>query len=89
MIEPGHPSIRDNCLSLIRLIQAQGAGQWLEGRTERLDRDTLLYLCKFAFMTALVTKAQMAVILEADRQELKQLVRGWYDDHRRKGCGMC
>jgi len=89
MIEPGHPSIREHCLSLARRIEAQGAGQWLEGRIERLDRDTLLYLCKFAFMTALITKAQIAEMLQLDRQELKLLVRGWYDDHRRKGCGIC
>ncbi len=89
MIEPGHPSIAQHCQNLAARIRAQGAGQWLEGKIERQDRDALVYLCKFAFMTALITKSEIAAILELDRSELKALVRGWYDDHRAKGCGMC
>ena len=89
MIEPGHPSIAPHCQALAKRIRDQGAGQWLESKLDRLDRDTLVYLCKFAFMTALITKAEIAAILSLDRAEIRALVRGWYDDHRAKGCGMC
>lgn len=89
MIEPGHPSIALHCQNLAARIRAQGAGQWLDGRLDVLDRDALVYLCKFAFMTAMITKREIGAILGLDRAELKALVRGWYDDHRAKGCGMC
>ena len=47
--------------------------------------ESLIYLCKFAFFTGILTKSQIGELLGADRAELKGLVRSWYDDHRRKG----
>lgn len=65
---------------------------WARERLEQLDGpnlESVTYLCKFCWFTALITKAQIGQTLQMDHRELRDLVRGWYDDHRAKGCGTC
>lgn len=92
MIPPDHPSIAPSYHTLVSRIEAAGVKPWAQERLNQLagpNLEALVYLCKFCFFTALLTKAQIGHYLQADRAELKTLVRAWYDDHRAKGCGMC
>ncbi len=92
MINVNDPSIPGSYQALLSRIEAAGVKQWTQEKLQQFEGpclESLLYLCKFCFFTALVTKAQMAQILGADKQELRALVKGWYDDHRAKGCGTC
>jgi len=89
MIAENDPTIPANFQRVLGLIRAQGVEQWTEGKIGAPDLPGLIYLCKFGFMTAVLTKSQIAQILGLDRAELRAMVRGWYDDHRRKGCGAC
>jgi hypothetical protein len=70
-------------------IAAQGVEGWLSGKADDPSLESLIYLCKFAFFTGILTKAEIGRVLGADRSELKALVKGWYDDHRTRGCGTC
>jgi hypothetical protein len=66
--------------------------RWAQERLDALggpSQESLIYLCKFCFFTALFTKSQIGQILKADRAEVKFLVKSWYNDHRAKGCGTC
>ena len=74
---------------LRQAILAQGVDGWLSEKAEPPSLDSLVYLCKFAFFTGILNKAEIGRVLGADRGELKALVKGWYDDHRAKGCGTC
>ena len=74
---------------LARLIESQGAGQWIEERIHERDEATLVYLAKFAYMTGLINKAALKTYLDVDSKQAKELVKQWYKDHREKGCGTC
>lgn len=89
MIAPDSPDILPRFQELKRRIQAHGVDSWLNSDKATPDRDGLVYLCKFAFFTGIVTKAEIGRILELDRQERKELVKSWYDEHRERGCGTC
>ena len=89
MISPDHPEIPERYKMLYERIQAHGVEQWLKDKRTEPNLEGLIYLCKFAFFTALITKAEIARILELTPAERRQLVKGWYDDHREKGCGTC
>lgn len=89
MISPDDPTIEASFQRVLALIRAQGVEQWTQGKIDGPNLDGLLYLCKFAFFTAVLTKKQIADILDLDRDEMRGMVRGWYEDHRRKGCGAC
>lgn len=89
MLSPDHPDIAKRRRQLRSAIAAQGVEGWLSDKADEPSRESLIYLCKFAFFTGILTKAQIGRMLEADRAELKTLVKSWYDDHRQKGCGTC
>ena len=89
MLSPDHPDIASRHRQLRASIVAQGVEGWLSDIADEPSRESLIYLCKFAFFTGILTKSQISELLGADRAELKGLVRSWYDDHRRKGCGTC
>lgn len=92
MIAPDDPSIETSYRRLVALVEAAGVKRWAQERLDALggpSLESLVYLCKFGFFTALLTKAQIGQFLGADRGELKALVKSWYDDHRAKGCGTC
>jgi hypothetical protein len=92
MLSPDDPSIAPSHQALVGRIEAAGVMRWAREKLDALggpSLESLVYLCKFCFFTALVTKAQIGQILGADRAEVKALVRSWYDDHRAKGCGTC
>lgn len=89
MIQENDPRIPALFDDLYQRIKAQGVEQWTEDRNPQPDLEGLIYLCKFCFFTAILTKAEIARVLDIDRQELKKLVKSWYDDHREKGCGTC
>ena len=89
MLPVDDPSISDSYHRLLRRIEAHGVAPWIEGKVRGPDRDGLIFLCKFGFFTAILTKAEIGRMLRLEREELKQLVRSWYDDHRAKGCGTC
>ncbi len=89
MINEKDASIPHSYDRLLKRIAAQGVAPWIEGKVKGPDRDGLIFLCKFGFFTGILTKAEIGEFLRADRRELKSLVRGWYDDHRAKGCGTC
>jgi hypothetical protein len=89
MLSDQDPSISHSYNGLLRRIEAQGVAPWLEGKVKGPDREGLIFLCKFGFFTGILTKAEIGATLRLDRQELKLLVRSWYDDHRAKGCGTC
>ncbi|KMY67319.1 hypothetical protein AAU61_10725 [Desulfocarbo indianensis] len=89
MISPDHPDIPRRYEALYQRVRAQGVEQWLKENLEGPSLEGLIYLCKFAFFTALITKAEIGSILELDAGERRQLVKSWYDDHREKGCGTC
>lgn len=89
MLASDDPSIPQGYNSLLRRIEAQGVAPWIEGKVRGPDRDGLVFLCKFGFFTGILTKSEIGRTLKLDREELKQLVRSWYDDHRAKGCGTC
>jgi hypothetical protein len=89
MLSEYDPNIIPNYNRLLKRIEAQGVAPWLEGKVKGPDREGLIFLCKFAFFTGILTKAEIGQTLDMDRQELKLLVRSWYDDHRAKGCGTC
>ncbi|MCB2192935.1 MAG: hypothetical protein KQI62_15295 [Deltaproteobacteria bacterium] len=84
-----HPDIAKRHQQLRSAIKAQGVEGWLSEKADSPSRESLIYLCKFAFFTGILTKSQIGRMLEADRAELKGLVKSWYDDHRAKGCGTC
>jgi len=83
------PEITKLHSQLRRRITAQGVEGWLSERADPPSLESLVYLCKFAFFTGILTKAEIGRILGADRPELKGLVKSWYDEHRSKGCGTC
>lgn len=92
MLSPDDPSIAPSHHALVRRVEAAGVKRWAQERLDALggpNLESLVYLCKFCFFTALVTKSQIGQILGADRGEVKALVKSWYDDHRAKGCGTC
>jgi hypothetical protein len=89
MLTDNDPIIPGLCQSLIARIKAQGVEQWLDQKKKSLNLSTLVYLCKFAYFTGIVTKAEIGRILNLEPPERKQLIRSWYDDHREKGCGTC
>jgi hypothetical protein len=79
----------DRFARLADLIRANAVGTWVDDRLDAPGPENLTYLAKFAYLTGLITKAQIRDYLDVDRNQAKLLVRGWYDEHRRKGCGMC
>ncbi|MCF8034118.1 MAG: hypothetical protein K9K66_15565 [Desulfarculaceae bacterium] len=83
------PEIAKQHAVLQQAIIAQGVKAWLSEKAQPASLDSLIYLCKFAFFTGILTKSQIGQVLGADRPEVKALVRGWYDDHRARGCGTC
>ena len=89
MLPPNDPDIPSRHQRLRSAVKAQGVEGWLSEKAEVPSVESLIYLCKFAFFTGILTKAQIGEILRADRSELKALVKSWYDDHRAKGCGTC
>ena len=89
MLPPNHPDIINRHQRLRSAVKAQGVEGWLSDKADAPSVDSLIYLCKFAFFTGILTKAQIGEILRTDRGELKALVKSWYDDHRAKGCGTC
>jgi hypothetical protein len=89
MIDDAHPSIAPTYEMLWSRLKAHGVEAWLRDKQPSPDREGLLYLCKFAYFTGLVTKGELARWLELDRGERRRLVKSWYDDHREKGCGTC
>ena len=89
MIPRDDPSITPGYHGLRKRIEAQGVEAWLKDLPPDPDLDSLVYLCKFAFFTGLVTKSEIAATLGLDRKERRDLVKSWYDDHREKGCGTC
>ena len=89
MISPDDPSIPASFEWLLAHIEAQGVKQWVEDKGAGPDLEGLTYLCKFAFFTGILTKAQIGDILKLDRKERKHLVKEWYDSHRARGCGTC
>lgn len=89
MIDRRDPNIAAGCQSLLKSIRAQGVEGWLREISDPPTLEDLVYLCKFAFFTGIVTKSEIARLLQADRAERKALVRSWYDEYREKGCGAC
>ncbi len=92
MIPSDDPGIEASYHLLVARVEAAGVKGWAQARLDALggpSLESLVYLCKFCFFTALLTKAQIGGVLGADRAEVKALVRSWYDDHRAKGCGTC
>jgi hypothetical protein len=89
MLNPDHPDIARRRGQLRAAIAAQGVEGWLSEIADQPTLESLIYLCKFAFFTGILTKSQIGQMLGADRAELKGLVKSWYDDHRQKGCGTC
>ncbi len=89
MIDPSDPNIRPRHAELLARIRAQGVEGWLSEKAQPPSLDSLVYLCKFAYFTGMLQKSQIGAILGVSRDELKRLVRAWYDDHRQKGCGTC
>ena len=74
---------------LLSRIRAQGVEGWLRDLSGGPSRESLEYLCKFAYFTGILTKAEIGAMLDISRPQLKALVKSWYDDHRQKGCGTC
>jgi len=89
MLAQDDPSIPASFQKLLAPLETHGVRQWMEGKFGPPDRDALIHLCKFGYFTGLLSKAQIAIYLKLDRPALKKLLRAWYDDHRRKGCGTC
>lgn len=89
MRDRNDPEIAMHHEYLRRAIAAQGVEGWLSEKAQPVGLDSLIYLCKFAFFTGILTKSQIGRFLGADRAELRALVKGWYDDHRARGCGTC
>jgi len=89
MRSPSDPEISKHHKRLREAIAAQGVEGWLNEKAREPTLDSLIYLCKFAFFTGILTKAEIGRVLGADRAELKALVKQWYDDHRTRGCGTC
>ncbi len=71
------------------MIRDNAVKTWVDDRLDAPSLDNLTYLVKFAYLTGLITKAEIRDYLVLDRTQVKHLVRKWYDEHRRKGCGMC
>lgn len=89
MISPQHSEIPTKYRYILDRINRQGVQSWLNPEKLGPDLDGLTYLCKFAYFTGLLNKAELADILELTKKEKKELVKSWYNDHREKGCGTC
>lgn len=89
MIDAQDPVINTHYEMMHQRIKDAGVASWLNDEKLVPSRDGLIYLCKFAFFTSLITKAELGRLLQLDKNERKQMVKGWYDDHRKKGCGTC
>jgi hypothetical protein len=89
MIAPDDPGLPQAYQRLYDYLAAHGVEQWLADSAKGPNPEGLVHLCKFGFFTALLTKAEIGKILKITPAERKQLVKGWYDDHRAKGCGTC
>jgi hypothetical protein len=74
---------------LVKLIRDQEVVNWVVDKVAQPTPENLVYLAKFAYMTGLINKAGLKTYLGVDGIEAKRLVRRWYDDHRRRGCGTC
>jgi hypothetical protein len=89
MTDDQNPSIGAAYEQLWDRLRAQGLEAWLRAKSASPDREELIYLCKFAYFTGLITKGELARWLGLSPGERRRLVRSWYDDHRQKGCGTC
>lgn len=89
MIQDNDPRIKVLFDDLLERINSHGVKQWTEERDPQPDQEGLTYLCKFGYFTGILTKGEIAGILDIDRPTLKKMVKSWYDDHREKGCGTC
>lgn len=89
MRAPDDPAIALICAQLKQRIKAAGVQDWLSQKASAPSLEALLYLCRFGFFTAILSKAEIARALDMERKDLKKLVKSWYDDHREKGCGTC
>ena len=89
MIAPDHPELAERYRMMYERVKNQGVEQWLKENLEGPNVDGLVYLCKFAFFTGIITKAEIGRLLELSTAERRNLVKSWYDDHREKGCGTC
>jgi hypothetical protein len=89
MIKANHPELTPRYHMLYKRVQDQGVEQWLKENLEGPSVEGLVYLCKFAFFTGIITKAEIGRLLELSPDERRNLVKSWYDDHRQKGCGTC
>jgi hypothetical protein len=89
MIDHDHPELIQRYEMMYKRVRDQGVEQWLKENLEGPSVDGLVYLCKFAYFTGIITKSEIGSLLELTTVERKNLVKGWYDDHREKGCGTC
>lgn len=89
MIEQDHPELKKRYQMMYQRVRDQGVEQWLKENLDGPSPEGLVYLCKFAFFTGIITKSEIGRLLELNPAERKQLVKSWYDDHREKGCGTC
>ena len=89
MLPRAHASINAHFTNLLARIGSEGVDSWLDPKKLNPDLDGLIYLCKFAYFTGMLTKAEISRVLDLDSAERKALVKSWYDDHREKGCGTC
>jgi len=84
-----NPGFEESFEELVRIIRDQEVVNWVVDRIQDRSPETLTYLAKFAYMTGLINKADIKRFLNLDSKEARKLVKGWYDDHRERGCGTC
>ncbi|MBU0516410.1 MAG: hypothetical protein KJ621_16760 [Proteobacteria bacterium] len=74
---------------LAAVIRQNAVRTWVDDRLDEPSAENLTYLAKFAYLTGLINKSEIGTYLDLDRAQVKALVRKWYEEHRKTGCGMC
>ncbi len=89
MIPDRHPEIPARQALLRARLAQEGVDAWLKEGRVTPDVAGLVYLAKFAYFTGQITKREIAELLGLDPRERRELVKSWYDEHRKRGCGTC
>jgi len=79
----------DRFRELATVIRQNAVRTWVDDRLDHPTAENLAYLAKFAYLTGLINKSEIGAYLGLDRAQVKALVRRWYEEHRKSGCGMC
>ena len=71
------------------VIRAEEMWERVPAEAREVSPENLENLVKFAYFGGFIDLAVARRLLKAERREMRQLLAGWYEEIREKGCWLC